>query len=311
MEKDFRLYLVAKMYYVDHMRQNDIAAFLGMSNMMVSRLLKRAEEEGIVTIQVRSPENLSLELGSCVQKKFPRLRDVLVVVPEAKQDPRKAVGEAAAEYVSGILQKDSVLGISWGRTISEFAHAMREADATHVKVIQMSGGFLCTDDYEMMPSNLVKVASERMHAGALFLNAPMFVASSEMRAALMQDPLVEHLNTLYDQMQITVFGISSLETQTTMKKVGILSERDEQELTACGAVGDVCGFFLDAKGQVVNWSKTPCYMGASLQQIAGASHAVCLATGEEKAGILTLAVEQGYCNTLVISADLAKALLKG
>ena len=49
MEKDFRLYLVAKMYYVEHMRQNDIAKAMGISNMMVSRLLKRAEEEDVVT----------------------------------------------------------------------------------------------------------------------------------------------------------------------------------------------------------------------------------------------------------------------
>lgn len=58
MTEEFRIYHVAKLYYIDHMKQNDIAEMLSISPMLVSRILKRAEQEGIVTFQVRSPNQL-------------------------------------------------------------------------------------------------------------------------------------------------------------------------------------------------------------------------------------------------------------
>ena len=44
MNQDTRLYLVAKMYYIDQMKQNEIADVLQIQSMAVSRLLRRAEQ---------------------------------------------------------------------------------------------------------------------------------------------------------------------------------------------------------------------------------------------------------------------------
>lgn len=310
MEKDFRLYLVAKMHYVEHMRQNDIAKAMGISNMMVSRLLKRAEEEDVVTFHVRAPNKINWEMGKQVKDRYPSLKEALVVSPDAEENPRVMVGRAAAEYVQGLAGAGSNMGISWGRTILEFINALKGSELPDIKVLQMSGGFLCEDSYEMMPSNMVKLASERLHAIPLFLNAPMFVATAQIRESLMADPLLQYLDAQFDKMQISVYGISNIDQATTMKAVGILSEADIEELKKKGAVGDVMGYFLDHRGDVVEWSKTPCYMGASLDTVAKAPYAVCLATGADKAQILKLAVTRRYCNTLVISYDLACELLR-
>lgn len=311
MEKDFLLYLIAKMYYVDHIRQNDIAKAMGMSNMTVSRMLKRAEDEGIVTFHVQAPNKIDWELGKRVKERYPQLKEALVVIPDAGENARKVVALAAAEYVRRLVENGGTIGLSWGRTILEFVNALRPSDMPNLKVLQMSGGFLCQDSYEMMPSNMVKVASERMRAIPFFLNAPMFVTSAEIRDSLMKDPLLQYLDTMFDQMDVSVYGLSNITQATTMKAVGILSQSDIEELEAKGAVGDVMGYFLNDQGEIVQWSKTPCYMGASLEMAAKAPNALCLATDTHKGAILKLAIEKSYCNTIVISNDLAQALLNG
>lgn len=310
MKKDFRIYLIAKMHYVDHMKQNDIAQAMGISNMMVSRMIKQAEEEGIVTFHVHAPNKINWELGKKVKDRYPNLKEALVVMPDDDEDPRQIVAEAAAEYVQGLVEKESIIGLSWGRTILEFVNALRAPGVPDLKVLQMSGGFLCEKSIEMMPANLVKVASEHLNANPYFLSAPMFVTSAEVRQSLMMDPLLQYLDDMFGKTDISVYGLSELDQATSMKEVGIVNERDIEELKAKGAVGDVMGYFLNAAGQIVEWSKTPCYMGASLQTASKAPNAICLATGAHKSRIMKLALEHNYCNTVIISYDLAYELLQ-
>lgn len=55
-EKRRRLAYVARRYYLDDQKQSDIAAELGVSRPMVSRLLTEARQLGVVEITVHDPE---------------------------------------------------------------------------------------------------------------------------------------------------------------------------------------------------------------------------------------------------------------
>ena len=55
-EKRRRLAYVARRYYLDDQKQSDIAAELGISRPMVSRLLTEARQLGVVEITVHDPE---------------------------------------------------------------------------------------------------------------------------------------------------------------------------------------------------------------------------------------------------------------
>ena len=309
-KQDFRLYLVAKMYYIDGMQQNEIARFFGITPMMLSRLLERAKKEGIVTFQVRSPGKINWEMGLQIKKKYPGLREALVVMTEKGEDSREEIGAVAAEYVQDILKEDDILGISWGKSILSFVNALNDSRFPNVKVVQMSGGFLYENRYEMMPANIVKKASESLGAVPLFLNAPMFVPSESIKNELMKDSLVQYAHELFGKMQISIYGLSDLRQATSMKEVGIINSDEVEELLNLGAVGDVMGYFLNQKGEIVNWSRTPCYMGASLPLAASAPNAICLATDADKANILDIALTHHYANTVILSHDLASALLE-
>ena len=50
------LYTVAKLYYIEDLKQENIARKMKMSKYAVSRVLKRARNKGLVKIQVVKPE---------------------------------------------------------------------------------------------------------------------------------------------------------------------------------------------------------------------------------------------------------------
>lgn len=310
MDDQFRLYHIAKLYYVENMKQAEIADMMHMSVMAVSRLLRAAEENGIVSVQVRAPQELDHSLSVRLRQKYPGLSESLVLSERGSANPVYTLASVAADYVLDLLADGSSMGISWGRAISEFAAHLRPCEAKNVTVIQLSGSFLCENNYLMMPSNIVQTASDKLRCSALYLNMPMFIYSQEVRRQLMTDSLNRYTLDKAHQNLVNVVGLSALSDSPTMLKVGAISEQDQQELLAAGAVGDVYGYFIDAEGKPVKWSKQDLYGGVDLDVIAGAKHVVCLATGAGKAKIAHLALRERYINTLIVTSELAQAILE-
>lgn len=310
MDDQFRLYHVAKLYYIDRLKQVEIAEMMHLSVMTISRLLKAAEEFGLVSVEVRAPESMDHDLSRALKEKYPMLRESLVLAPRPGDHIRTQLAAIAANYIQDLLTDQSVLGISWGKTISAFASRLHPTRARNVQVIQLSGGFLYENDYLMMPSNIVQMASDKLQCQALYLNMPMFISNRETKHQLMQDPLNRYALDKARQCQINVVGLSSLSDEPTMKKVGVLSDEDMAELKSAGAIGDIVGYFINARGEPIQWSKSGLYGGADLETIASARHVICLALEAAKAQVTHLALKKRYVNTLIITRDLAQALLR-
>ena len=305
----YRLYHIAKMYYIDGLKQTDIARMLHISPMGVSRMLKRAEEEGLVSIQVRAPTNIDLLAGRKLRVKYPMLKEAIVVHDDGEHNRRRSIGMAAAQYIADILVPDAVIGLSWGKTILECASLLQPQSMSHVKVAQLTGGFLCSNDYLMMPSSIVKLASENLHCDALFFGAPMFVTSPEAKKQLMNDSMNNYVLQQARKSHVNVIGLSPLKESSTISKVEIITEQDRRELLDKGAVGDVAGFFVNAQGEEIEWSKRGLYVGVDLKTIASAPHVVCLAAETDKARIVDLAVRRKYCSILITTDTLANELI--
>lgn len=59
---------VSSMYYLDHLKQSEIAKRMGVDRTTISKYLKRAQENGIVRITVES--NSYEELEAALEKRF-------------------------------------------------------------------------------------------------------------------------------------------------------------------------------------------------------------------------------------------------
>ena len=69
---------VARLYYGAGLRQTEITARLNIHQSTVSRLLKRAEKEGIVRVSFSTPSGLHPELEDALQSRY-GLREAIVV----------------------------------------------------------------------------------------------------------------------------------------------------------------------------------------------------------------------------------------
>jgi DNA-binding transcriptional regulator LsrR (DeoR family) len=239
------------------------------------------------------------------------LKEAIVVHDDGEHDRRRSIGMAAAQYVADILVPDAVVGLSWGKTISEFAGLLQPQAMPHVKVAQLTGGFLCSNDYLMMPSSIVKLASESLHCDALFFSAPMFVASLEAKKQLMNDSMNNYVLQQARKSHVNIIGLSPLKETSTISKVEIVTENDRRELLDKGAIGDVAGFFVNENGDEIEWSKSRLYVGVDLKTIASAPHVVCLAAERNKARIVDLAIRRKYFNILITTDALANELIMG
>jgi len=120
---------VARLYYVDHLRQTEIAEQLDISQATTSRLLKRAQEEQIVRITLNAPVGTHADLERQLESTY-GLKEALVVesLPNEKQIMRD-LGSAAAHYLNTTIKPNEVIGISsWSATLLAAVDANHKID---------------------------------------------------------------------------------------------------------------------------------------------------------------------------------------
>ena len=134
---------VARLYYEERLIQSEIANKLGITQVAVSRLLKKAEEHGIVRTTVVTPPGAFAELEETLEQRFGLSQ---VIVGEATSDSEEAVlaaiGSAAAEYLESTIRSGEVIGISsWSSSLLstvEQMHPIRKLE--NCVVVQLLGG---------------------------------------------------------------------------------------------------------------------------------------------------------------------------
>src|SRR2546428_9931211 len=100
-----------ELYYRKSQSQKDIAQSLGVSAATVSRLLKRAFDEGLVRVELDLPRREQLEAG--LGERF-GLRDAVVGAAGGRGDVKEEVGTAAAAHFEKIAPHGPRGGVSGG-----------------------------------------------------------------------------------------------------------------------------------------------------------------------------------------------------
>jgi DNA-binding transcriptional regulator LsrR (DeoR family) len=116
------LHTVAKLHYLQDMPQVEISRLLQLSTATVSRLLKRAREDGIVRIEVRDPE-LGHEVGLRLAAAL-GLKQAIVIDAPVGAASMACLAEPVGQVLEAAgLTPHSVVGLGWGRTVCRAAAA--------------------------------------------------------------------------------------------------------------------------------------------------------------------------------------------
>lgn len=302
---------VARLYHQQGIRQQNIADLLSLSQSRVSRLLKEAQERGIIRLVVDVPEGIHAELEDQVESHL-GLQQAVVV---DESNPRDlALGAAAAAYFQTTLTSDAVVGVStWSSSLIAMVNAlhMRGSSTTHgVKtVVQMFGG-IGSPDVQFEATRLTSELARRIGGEPVFMPAPAVVGNPKLVQALTQEPDIANVMKQWSSISMSLVGIGRLEPSPLLAKSGnALTDQEMSELQTRGAVGDVCLRYFDAQGQPMASSFDERVVGMSADAIRSVSRRIGVAGGLAKVPAIRGAALGGWVNVLVTDVETATALV--
>jgi DNA-binding transcriptional regulator LsrR (DeoR family) len=302
------LRLAARLYYLDGLGQSEVARFTKVSQAKVSRLLAAARERGIVRITVAEyePRNHALERALCKEFGLHAVAVIKTIEGTTTEDTRRAVGHFGAPFVAALLPPKSVVAIAGGRTIRQLVQDLPEDQERRLTVVQAMGSI----DSSVGPEDaleLGRVLARRSGGHFLSLNTPAFVPDRKIRDALLALAQIHSVRERFTQANVAIVGVGTL-TNSVFAARHVLSFQDMEELTRCGAVGEICGRFYDKNGQECDSPWRDRVLSIDLEQIRQIPQVIGVVAGGDRSAAITAAIRGGLLKALVID-DIAAGFL--
>lgn len=304
---------VAYLYHELRLKQSAIAQQLDVSQSTVSRLLKRAELEGIVQIVLRLPQGIYTPLENQLREQY-HLKSCIIVDCEDPDDTeaiQRYLGQAAAYYIETTLGSSEIVGISsWSSTLLAMVDAQRPLSwSTHAKVVQILGG-VGNPSAEIYASRLTERFSKIINADAIYLPAPGVAASRDTRDVLLHDPFVREALDKFDHITLALVGIGALEPSVLLARSGnVFSKEELDTLRHHGAVGDISLRFFDLQGSPVITPLDERVISIRLDQLKKVRRSVGIAGGRRKHLAIKSALIGGWINVLITDRFTAEYLI--
>ena len=275
-----RMVLISNLYYKEKLSQQQIAKKLNISRPWVSKLLARAEELGIVKIEVLSPFTNNTAMENALIKKY-NMKYVGVI------QSSENVAFAAANYFISELRTKDVVGVGWGKSVSNLIEKTPSVYFPEVQLIPLSGSFGNT--LNVLPNyNTIQLA-EKINGIAKVFHTPL-VCSKEEYHTLMSNKRTQQFIQLAEHANILLLGIGVFET-SIVPQYGILEPHEIEELKQKNALGDVGLKYFDKQGNVVETEKTKMLIKADIVKASkNARTVIGIAQGLNKVNIIDVAL---------------------
>lgn len=314
LKKDEQRLLVklATLYYVDGLKQSQIAKQLDLSQSFVSRALTRCTKEGVVKISVVQPANVYLELEAQIQASFGITQAIVVDVQEASNEAqiKQAIGSAAAHYIQNSLSANDLVGISsWSSTIRAMVEHMHPQKVKASGVVQTLGGVGINGNVQatLLTHSLANV----LNCSPYLLPAQSIERTADYKNYLMETDELSDVVDMFKNIDISIVGIGMLAPSQLLKNSGNYYNEDMlQKLSDRGAVGDICLRYFDSNGESVLSEEEDPVIGMQLDALKKCPRVVALAGGIEKAKAIKGALTGGYVDILIIDQATAREIIK-
>ena len=304
-----QLLIVASLYYIDGLNQNDIAKRFRVSRPTVVRMLKEVRERGLIEIKLTKKLPHTRILAAEIESRYADSNVTeVIVVDENDLSKKMVVARAAAAYLEKNILETDILGVGWSTTLAHLHTFITKPNYHPTMIVQLAGatGSIFGSNSQEISINL----SQTMHAPVSQLAAPIFLANENARDAILKDRGLQETIALFSKCTLAIIGVGDISNRSTLIKSGYLSKSDMTNLTKCGVVGDILVHFFDDTGLEVETSWDKLRISASLDQVKNIANVVAVSAGAAKSTAVKAALKGGYINTLIIDLSLAKSLLK-
>jgi DNA-binding transcriptional regulator LsrR (DeoR family) len=297
------LHTVAKMHYVSDMPQVEIARRLDLSTATVSRLIKRAREEGIVQIQVRelaAEDEIAGELAARLG-----LQQAVVVDSAHNGGGIAALAGPVHRLLLTLgLGADSIMAIGWGRTVWEVVRSGLPR-LPGVTLVPCSGGLdEVAQHYQV--NEFVRRAAEQTGGTPRFIHAP-YLPADRLREYIVADQATGSNLDLWDRIDVAVVGIGPPYAAEPAVGGPTSAPRDPGLATAAG---DVLRHYYDAEGNPLVWAGESRLLAVTPAQLRRTPVVIGVAASRAKAVSIIGAARARLVNVLVTDLRAAEAVLE-
>ncbi len=301
-----QLLIAVNLYYMENMTQEEIAAKLGLSRVAVTRLLKKARDEGLVQVTVKKPMPELYRLALDLEKRY-RLK--AAIVAPGRDSPKaslEAVGRAGAELLERLITPGCRIGVAWSATVSAILPYVRKPSAKPGWINELAGTYLTAN----IPYVVSWPLAEKLGVPVESIPMPVLVRSGRVKEMMIQEPAISSALESASKVDLAFVGLGNVSRDSSIMRTGYIGEEQLEEFSAKGAVGDILMRYYDAAGRYIPMSFEDKTVSLEWKKIRKLPFIVSLAFGPEKLEAIAGALAGGIIQGLVTDRWTAEALLE-
>src|SRR5919106_3389480 len=297
---------VARRYYLEGASKIDIAAELGLSRFKVARMLERARATGLVRIELDARGEINLDLSVRLRTAHELRHCVVIDAPEDDEELlRGALGRAAAELLTEIVEPGDVLGLAWSRSLMAMRSSLPRLPACDV--VQLTGALsLPADDSSI---ELVRDLARKSKGQAFFYYAPMVLPDAATARVLRTQPDIARAIERYPDLTKAVIGVGAWQ-QGRSTVADALTAQERREIYDLGVRAELSGVQIDGEGNPVTTPLTDRLIGIDARQLHAVFDVIAVAYGTSKVDAVHAGIRGGFITSLVTHTAMASGLLQ-
>ena len=280
-----------------------------MSRATVGRMLRRAQQEGIVEIRVRPHAGFAADLERKLIERFGIQRALISIDHKDSDKQRAMLAGLVASYLDRMLVDGSVVAVGMGRNVSAVSeHAMSATSRKCTFVSAIGGSYRGGET--MNADHIARRLAARFGGESETLYAPALVADPEVRKALLDNDAVRHTLDNARRADLALIGVGDMSEDSNIVRMGWFSAQEIVEAKRVGTVGDMMGYdFIDVHGQQADTSIQGRVIGLSAQDLRRLPNVIAIAAEQTKVIAILGALRSRAINTLATTVSNAMAVL--
>lgn len=310
-ERDSELLAVraAELYYEENKTQDEIGAILRITRWKVGRLLQAAKDQGIIKIEIVHPKARRLSMEHDLVARYGL--DAAIVVPTEDDDMSltERVAMAGADYLVSMRPRTHVLGVSWGKTLSEVAKALPVGWSTPVHVVQVNGGVSHSASPGQAAATATQIA-QKSEGEVTLLPTPAILERVETKKAIEADRAVSAVLERAKNADTYLFSAGPATEISIHVQSGYIDRSDIKSLQKQGAVGDILGRYITPEGTIADPALDERTLGLSLEELRAGKRRIAVVAGVDKHPVARAIVTNGLATTIITDEDTARFLLE-
>lgn len=292
---------IARRYHIENETQDAIARALGLSRMKVNRMLREAQEVGLVEVRVRFHSSQTREIEHELCSRF-GLKHLLVAPPaHSIEQQRTNVAVLVSHYLESNLRENAVVVVGMGRNVARVASVQSGRSFEQITFVSGSGG-ASEAGAEANADHICRALARQFGGTATTLYAPAFVPDAALREGLMRHETVRRTLNLARSADFALIGIGDLGPDSHMARMGWFSAEELKQAQAAGVVGDLMGYdFFDIAGHPCHAVLGGRVIGLNREDLRRISTTIAIAAEPSKARAILGALRTGAIDILATS----------